>query len=91
MESTVFPRNIGSARVEITLINGKNLDATAFHAHGMPNEPCTEDEIREKFRRLAGAAITEQAVAEITTLVGHMETLPSVAPLTEALRAGICV
>jgi len=89
MESTEFPRNIGSAHVQILLTDGRKLEATADHAHGMPNEPCTEDEIREKFSRLAGAAITEDAVARITELVGRMETLPSVAPLTDVLCAGM--
>jgi 2-methylcitrate dehydratase PrpD len=85
----IYPRH--GAHVELDLANHRKLGATLLAAKGTPQDPCSEDEVKEKFRCLASAAVTDEAIVEIMSLVGRIETLPSVAPLSRALRSGMRV
>jgi 2-methylcitrate dehydratase PrpD len=88
MENQGYPR-ISGACVEVTMNDGRKFEETRTDAHGMPTDPCSEDEVKDKFRRLATAAISDRAAAEVAELLGRIETLPSIAPLSAALRAAI--
>jgi hypothetical protein len=62
------------------------LEAVVQNAKGTAANPCTEDELRAKFRLLASAALSDSAVDEVSDIVGRIEKLPSIAPLSRALR-----
>ena len=83
---THYPSRHG-AHVTVHLDNGRILETTVLDAKGTPANPCSDDEIREKFRRLASVSHADGSVAEILSLVERIDTLPSIAPLSKALRA----
>ena len=80
-----YPRHYG-ARVELTLANGERTTSRKLDPHGMPADPCTEHELREKFRGLAGRIKAGAAVAEIEAIVQRIATLPAIEPLSALLR-----
>ncbi len=83
----IYPRH--GAHVEICMAGGQKLSATLLAAKGTPEDPCNEEEVKEKFRCLAAAAVTDEAIAEIMSLVGRIETLSTVTSLSTLLRAGM--
>lgn len=83
----LYPRY--GARAEVRLSDGRTLDTKLLDAHGTPADPCSEDEAKEKFRCLASVSSTGDSIAEVLSLVERLETLPSVAPLSKALRSGV--
>jgi 2-methylcitrate dehydratase PrpD len=76
-----------TAHVTIEVNDGRLFEKTVLEAKGTPANPCSEAEIRAKFRRLASAALPESAVNEVSVLVDRIDTLPSLEPLSRALRA----
>lgn len=82
----LYPRY--ATRAEVRLNDGRTFDTKLLDAHGMPADPCTEDEAKEKFRCLAAVTNTGDSIAEILSLVERLETLSSIAPLSNALRSG---
>lgn len=83
----LYPRY--GARAEVRLADGRTLETKLLDAHGTPADPCTEDEVKEKFRCLAALTNTDASIAKVLSLAGRLETLPSVAPLSGALRSGV--
>jgi 2-methylcitrate dehydratase PrpD len=80
----VYPRY--ATRVEVHLDNGKRLDARLMDAHGMPADPVSEAEAKEKFRLLAESARDANAIDAIIEIAGRVEKLQSLEPLSAALR-----
>ena len=78
-----------TAHVTVHMNDGRIFDKTVLDAKGTPANPCTDDEIRAKFRKLASVSHTDSAVAEIIDIVSRIETLPSLAPLSNLLRGGM--
>ncbi|MBI3939069.1 MAG: MmgE/PrpD family protein [Betaproteobacteria bacterium] len=83
----LYPRY--GTRAEVRLADGRTLETKLLDAHGTPADPCTEDEAKEKFRCLAAVTNSGDSIAEVLSLAERLETLPSVAPLSKALRAGV--
>ncbi|MBI4191144.1 MAG: MmgE/PrpD family protein [Betaproteobacteria bacterium] len=83
-----YPRH-RAAKVEVHLSNGTQLEASLLDAHGTPADPCSEDEVKEKFRCLTAESCDSRAIESILNIVEHIEELPSIAPLSAALAAGI--
>ncbi len=83
----LYPRY--GTRAEVRLADGRTLATKLLDAHGTPADPCTEEEAKEKFRCLAAVTNTSDSIAEILSLVERLDTLPSVAPLSKALRSGL--
>lgn len=83
----MYPRY--GTRAEVRLKDGRTLATKLLDAHGTPADPCSEEEAREKFRCLAEAAVTSECVKEVLGVVDRLERLPSVAPLSQALRSGV--
>ncbi len=79
-----YPRY--AAKVEVHLDNGTRYDAKLMDAHGTPADPCTGEEAKEKFRCLAEASRDRRAIDSIINIVERVETLPSIAALSAALR-----
>ncbi len=81
-----YPKHYG-ARVELELTNGKRGSSAVVDPHGMPGDPCTEAERKEKFSRLASSVMPPETVNRIVEKVSSAETLPSVRELGALLRA----
>jgi len=78
-----------TAHVTIQLNDGRTFEKTVLDAKGTPANPCSEEEIRAKFRQLAATTLKDEAIMKILSLVDQIETLPSVEPLSAALRSGV--
>lgn len=76
------------AKVEIEATDGRKFQRTSWNAHGTPSDPCTPQEIRDKFRKLASARVSEAAVEAIVQAVDGLGDRASVAALVAALGQG---
>jgi 2-methylcitrate dehydratase PrpD len=81
-----YPAKLG-ARVELQLKNGPLRTAAVMDAHGTPSDPCTGPERDARFRELAGAALSAAAIDRVLDVSGELDRLPSVQPLSAALRS----
>lgn len=81
-----YPKHYG-ARVELELANGERRSSAVLDPHGMPGDPCTEAERKDKFSRLAASVLPPDTVKRIVETVSRAETLPSVRDLGGLLRA----
>jgi len=74
------------ARVTVTFTDGRQVTRLRQSARGDHQDPYREDEIRGKFRELAGLVLRPAALARAETLVDRLPDLPRLADLTRALR-----
>ncbi len=74
-----------ATKVEVYLKNGGKLEAMLMDARGTPADPCSENQVTEKFRRLVAVSIDGGAIESVLNVVGRIEQLPSIAPLSAAL------
>jgi 2-methylcitrate dehydratase PrpD len=74
------------ARVTLTLKDGRQATRTCDSPRGDCLNPYDESEIREKFRSLAGAALTPQGLGEVERAVERLEQWDGAAELTALLR-----
>jgi 2-methylcitrate dehydratase PrpD len=76
------------ARVTVTFADGRRVTRLRESARGDHQDPYREDEIRGKFRELAGLVLSPAAVARAEGLVDRLDDLPRLADLVDALREG---
>jgi 2-methylcitrate dehydratase PrpD len=74
------------ARVTLTLKDARQTTVTCDSPRGDCLNPYDESEIREKFRELAGIALTQEGLEEIEHAVETFEHWASASELTELLR-----
>jgi 2-methylcitrate dehydratase PrpD len=74
------------ARVTLTLKDGRQATRSCDSPRGDCLNPYDESEIREKFRSLAGAALTPQGLGEVERAVEGLEQWDGAAELTVLLR-----
>ncbi|HEV8520510.1 MAG TPA: MmgE/PrpD family protein [Burkholderiales bacterium] len=74
------------ARVTLTLKNGRQTTVACDSPRGDCLNPYDESEIREKFRALAGAALTSQGLDEVERAITRLEQWTSASELTDLLR-----
>jgi 2-methylcitrate dehydratase PrpD len=74
------------ARVTVTLTDGRQLTRLRESARGDFQEPYREDEVRAKFRELAGVVLSPGAVTRVEELVERLDELPRLSDLVVALR-----
>ena len=80
-----YPRHYG-ARVELELANGERKVSAKLDPHGMPADPCSPEELTEKFSRLASRVKSKGAVGHIIEKARSAERLAGVGELTALLR-----
>jgi 2-methylcitrate dehydratase PrpD len=80
-----YPKHYG-ARVHLELTDGKVYDSAVLDPHGMPSDPCTEQERLDKFVRLASHVESPAIVSDVIGLVRGAERLRSIRELTRLLR-----
>jgi 2-methylcitrate dehydratase PrpD len=77
-----------SARIPATVVIGTpggRVTAARSHARGGADEPLTDAEVERKLRELVEPVLGAPAAARLVERVDKLETLDSVAPLTETL------
>jgi 2-methylcitrate dehydratase PrpD len=80
----VYPAKFG-ARVKLTLADGQSSARTVLECHGTPADPCSRDEMLEKFKLLAGMRLPAGAVSNLAGLVENVTAIP-VRALMQPLR-----
>ena len=73
------------ARVTVTFTDGRQVTRLRESARGDYQEPYREDEVRAKFRELAGVVLGRTAVARVEGLIGRLDDLPSLSGLFAAV------
>lgn len=74
-----------STRMEIKLVDGRTVKTYQEYPRGCPLNPVTRDDIRNKFRKLAGVVLTSSRIEEIIEKVGQLERLNDVSKLLPLL------
>src|SRR5262245_7094571 len=74
------------ARVTVTFADGRQVTRLRESARGDHQDPYGEDEIRTKFRELAGLVLSAAGVARAEALVDRVDELPRLGDLVDALR-----
>jgi 2-methylcitrate dehydratase PrpD len=74
------------AKVTVTLTDGRAATRTRDSHRGDFNDPFGEDELRAKFRELAGVVLLPQGVAAVERAVDDIEEWPDIGDLTGLLR-----
>jgi 2-methylcitrate dehydratase PrpD len=83
--SAVAPR-LRPARVRVTLTDGRQATHACESHRGDFRQPFAEEELRVKFRQLAGVVLTPEGVERVEAAVDRCEEWPSIGELTELLR-----
>jgi len=73
------------ARVTVTLTDGRQVTRLRESARGDFQEPYGEDEVRAKFRELAGLVLSPASVTRVEELVDRLDELPRLSGLVVAL------
>jgi 2-methylcitrate dehydratase PrpD len=82
--SASVPR-LKPARVTVTLTDGRQLTRLRESARGDFQDPYREDEVRAKFRELAGVVLSPGAVTRVEALVDRLDELPRLSELVVEL------
>jgi 2-methylcitrate dehydratase PrpD len=83
--SALAPR-LRPARVTVTLKDGRSATQARDSHRGDFGDPFGEDELREKFRELAGVMLTTDGVAGVERAVDRIEDWQDIGELTALLR-----
>jgi 2-methylcitrate dehydratase PrpD len=83
--SAVVPR-LRPARVTLTLKDGRTASHEVESHRGDFHAPYAESELREKFGKLAGVALTSEGVARVEDAIDHCEDWTSIQELVGLLR-----
>jgi aconitate decarboxylase len=74
-------------RLTVTLKSGATFERARDHAHGSAKDPMSEAEVRNKFRRLAGAVLDTGSVNRLETTVDSLDRTPDLSELRSLLRS----
>jgi 2-methylcitrate dehydratase len=79
-----FPQE-GNCRIEVTTVSGQCLVAHTAYPKGHQRNPLSDADVEAKFRRLAGAVLTEQQCNTTLELLWGVERLPKLQVLFDML------
>ena len=85
---TALAPRLRPARVTVTLTDGRSATHARDSHRGDFHAPFGEDEIRAKFRELAGTVLTPDGAAAVEAAIDRCEEWQSVAELPALLRRG---
>jgi 2-methylcitrate dehydratase PrpD len=71
--------DIGAARMSVRLTDGRVVEERVPAARGTPGNPATREDIEDKFRRLATAALPAERVAGLVEVLRRLRDVPDVA------------
>jgi 2-methylcitrate dehydratase PrpD len=81
----VYPARFGS-RVKLHFRNGEVKEAATLDPHGTAADPCNEEELVGKFKRLAARATIAIDASAVVDSIGNMDRLKSIREMTALLR-----
>lgn len=81
----VYPSRFGS-RVQLHLANGEVKEALTLDPHGTPADPCSEQELTEKFLRLAALSPLKVDDEAVVRAVRQLDASTSLRELSRVLR-----
>ncbi|MDH3317419.1 MAG: MmgE/PrpD family protein [Gammaproteobacteria bacterium] len=81
-----YPKHYG-ARVHLELANGETHDTAVLDPHGMPSDPCSDEERLTKFRLLVRNRMSDSRASQVFEAVNNVENVNSVRNLTRLLRS----
>ena len=84
--SAAVPR-LKPARVTVTFTDGRQVTRLRESARGDYQDPYRDDELRSKFRELAGVVLSGAGIARVEALVDRLDDLPRLGELVDALRS----
>src|SRR5437016_13613992 len=84
--SAAVPR-LKPARVTVTFTDGRQVTRLRESARGDYQDPYRDDELRSKFRELAGVVLGGAGIARVEALVDRLDDLPRLGELVDALRS----
>lgn len=76
------------SEVTLRLKDGSEYTAAVDFAKGSLGNPMTEDELKDKFRILAGGVLTKKSVERIIDMVANLESLSNIRELTDVIYNG---
>lgn len=76
-----------AAQVELKTKDGRFFKGESIYPKGHPKNPMSQEEIKEKFRKLALYTLTQDQVEKIIKMVDHLEDTDQVRELTDSLCA----
>lgn len=85
-ELTAMLPDVRPARVEVKLRTGSSLTESIKRPRGGFDNPLTEDELEEKFRRLAGMTLPGPSVTALEKMLGTLPEMEDVTLLSPLLR-----
>ena len=71
--------------MEIKLVDGRSVKAFQEYPPGSPLNPVSRDELRKKFKKLAGAVMPENRIEEIIAMVERIDQVDDAAKLVPLL------
>jgi len=80
-----YPGRLGN-RVEIELHGGERHSMVLLGAKGTPDNPCSDQEVRDKFARLCTTRMSGEATARLLAALDALMTDGTVAALSAGLR-----
>jgi 2-methylcitrate dehydratase PrpD len=83
---TALVPKLRPAKVTVTLADGRSATVARDSHRGDFSEPFSEDELRAKFRELAGVVLLPQGVAAVERAVDDIEEWPDIGDLIGLLR-----
>jgi hypothetical protein len=72
--------------VSIELADGRIVEEAIVDAHGTALAPCTDHELEQKFRRLAGLAVGDAAAARLLGAIADLKGGGGIKFLFQALH-----
>jgi len=85
-ELTASVPRLKPARVTVTFTDGRRVTRLRESARGDFQDPYGEDEVRSKFRSLAGLVLSADGVTRVEALVDRCDDLPRLTDLVDLLR-----
>jgi len=85
----VFNKEKGLAiptTVEVKTKDGKRFQEHVKYSKGTPNNPFTQEELKDKFRTLASSLFDEKRISEIIDVVESLDTLDDISQLIVLLK-----
>jgi 2-methylcitrate dehydratase PrpD len=80
------PRGFGPAEVKVLLKEGEVKRARVEKAKGNPENPMTEEEIREKYLDCCSWVLSQQSIEKSLSLLQNLDALDKIRPLMDCFR-----
>lgn len=86
-EKSIKWRHYGGARVTVTLDDGTEYEGLVHHSKGTQQNPMTPEEIKAKFRAVAGPVLPDGRVDRIVAYVDQLEDSSNISTLCSLLES----